>query len=136
MVQHLEAAARRGVDVKVVLPKTNDMKIVQDASRFLYPQLLRAGIKVFEYHGKVMAHDKVATFDGQVATIGSSNLDARSLRNNDEANIWANSTQVAAHLDATLFGSDLKVSDVVKGSQRGLVNKVKDFFAWKLSALL
>ena len=95
VMQHLQAAAKRGVDVTVVVPQTNDMQVEQNASRANYADLIAAGVKVYEYHGMPMAHDKVATFDGKMSTIGSSNLDARSLGNNDEANVWTGDPQVA-----------------------------------------
>jgi cardiolipin synthase len=110
VVSHLEAAAKRGVDVKVVLPATNDAGIEQDAERFLYTDLIASGVHVYEYSGKPMAHDKVATFDGKYSTIGSSNLDARSLANNDEANVWSSDPSVAKLLDEDLTAKDLTQS--------------------------
>ncbi len=111
VMQHLQAAAKRGVDVTVVVPQTNDMQVEQNASRANYAALIAAGVKVYEYHGAPMAHDKVATFDGKMSTIGSSNLDARSLGNNDEANVWTGDPNVAKQLEDQLFAHDITQSE-------------------------
>lgn len=122
VVAHLERAAKRGVRVDVVLPKVNDKGIVQVAERALYQQLRDAGIHVYEYKGHSMAHDKVATFDGKVATIGSSNLDARSLHSNDEDNVWVHDEKLAAKLNAELFDRDITQSDVIDTYKPGILH--------------
>ncbi len=113
VVAHLKQAVARGVDVTVVLPQTNNQKLEQSAERAMYQDMLAGGIHVHEYYGRPMAHDKVATFDGRLATIGSSNLDARSLDNNDEANVWADDPKVAQALDQQLFAVDLGQSKTI-----------------------
>lgn len=136
IVRHLCAAARRGVAVNVVLPQHNDQGFEQSAERALYEQLRGAGIHVWEYHGKEMAHDKVATFDGTIATIGSSNLDARSLQNNDEDNVWSSDPAIAADLDQRLFAKDLTESDEVLQYKPGVLGFVKDGVAHRFANLL
>ena len=125
---HLEAAARRGVDVKVVVPATNDQPLAQEAELGYYQELLAAGVHLYQYTGRPMAHDKVATFDGRLSTIGSSNLDARSLSNNDEANVWTSNPEVAEQLDRQLFAVDVGHSRGVttpeKNPARALVHKL------------
>lgn len=106
------AAARRGVAVQLVLPRENDQDLVQHASRAVYPALLKAGVEIYEYKGR-MAHEKVATIDGRWSTLGSSNLDARSFRNNDELNLVIADEGVAADIGSRLFDADLKVSERV-----------------------
>ena len=106
VVDALRHAARRGVKVQLVLPQDNDMAIVQHASRHYYPKLVKAGVQVYEYKGR-MAHEKVAVFDGRWATFGSSNLDARSLFNNDELNLIVTDTRVAEDIETRLFDTDL-----------------------------
>ncbi len=133
---HLRAAAGRGVEVTVVLPKTNDMKLEQSAERDMYYALLKAGVRIYEYHGRPMAHQKVATFDGQISTIGSSNLDARSLWNNDEANVWSTDPAVARQLDQELFARDLEQSDRITQVRRGLIGAVKGEIAERLAPKL
>lgn len=110
VVSHLEAAARAGVRVQIVLPHVNDDATDQHIERSIYPDLLKAGVEIYEYSGRPMAHDKVATFDGQIATIGSSNLDNRSMTYNDEANIWSTDPETVQIMERNLFDADIRQS--------------------------
>ncbi|AMO23267.1 cardiolipin synthase ClsB [Ramlibacter solisilvae] len=85
-MQELRRAARRGVDVRLILQGEPDMAIVKTAARMLYHQLLRAGVKILEYCERPL-HGKVALMDDEWATAGSSNLDPLSLALNLEANV-------------------------------------------------
>ncbi len=85
-IRELRKAARRGVDVTLILQGEPDMPIAQKAAATLYENLLRAGVKVQEYCRRPL-HGKVAIVDDEWATIGSSNLDPLSLSLNLEANI-------------------------------------------------
>ncbi|AEM39884.1 cardiolipin synthase [Ketogulonicigenium vulgare] len=96
--QALLAAARRGVDVTLVLPKRNDSWIIAAASRSLYPTLLAAGVKILEYEGGLL-HAKIMTVDGMLSIVGSANLDRRSFDLNYECNILMDSPEVADMLD-------------------------------------
>lgn len=109
IVAELSRAAGRGVKVQVVLPQDNDQGIVQRGSRAYYPDLIAAGIEVYEYEGR-MAHEKVAVFDSVWSTFGSSNLDSRSLRYNDELNLAVSDPNVARYIEANLFDVDLQRS--------------------------
>jgi cardiolipin synthase len=80
------AAAYRGVDTTVVFPALNDSWIVGVASRSYYSELLKAGVKVYEYVGGLL-HTKSIVVDGEVLLIGSANMDRRSLDLNYENNI-------------------------------------------------
>jgi cardiolipin synthase len=82
----LRNAVRRGVDVRVMVPKSGDILSVQLASRALYTRLLRAGIRILLWQGRLL-HAKTATIDGQWATVGSFNIDHRSLAQNLEVNV-------------------------------------------------
>jgi cardiolipin synthase len=93
----LETAALRGVDVRVLLPARSDHGVVRAAGRFHYEELLRSGIRIFEY-GKEMIHAKTVEVDGRWSTIGSANLDLRSFRLNFELNIVVYGEGVAADL--------------------------------------
>jgi cardiolipin synthase A/B len=87
LVEALCAAARRGVHVRILLPgKYMDEKAVQRHSRKTWPRLLAAGVKISEYD-PTMDHVKLVIADGLFVSIGSGNLDFRSLRINDEANL-------------------------------------------------
>jgi len=80
------AAPRRGVATTMVVPKRNDSWIVAAASRSYYPQLLDAGVRLFEYRPGLL-HTKSVTVDDDVTLIGSANIDRRSFDLNFENNI-------------------------------------------------
>jgi cardiolipin synthase len=81
----LEGAARRGVDVRLLVPANSDVGLLLQVSRHQYMDLLKAGVRIFEYEGPVL-HAKTAVVDGVWSTVGSSNLDYLSFIHNDEAN--------------------------------------------------
>ena len=85
-LRELRRAARRGVDVRLILQGTPDMPIVKTAAELLYEHLLRDGVKIHEYCDRPL-HGKVAVIDDDWATVGSSNLDPLSLSLNLEANV-------------------------------------------------
>ena len=97
MQNALCAAAFRGVDTSIVFPERNDSWIVGGASRSYYPDLLEAGVKIYEYVGGLL-HTKSLTLDGQVAMIGSANMDRRSFDLNYENNILICDPQPTAEL--------------------------------------
>lgn len=105
----LEAAARRGVDVCVLTngPLTNH-RVTRWAGHGSYARLLAAGVKIYEYQGTVL-HSKVITADQAWATLGSTNLDARSLILNDELNIEVVDSGLVSRLDRQ-FLADLQRS--------------------------
>ena len=67
-------AARRGVDVKLVLPKETDSSMALYAGRFHYSELLKAGVKIYQRRNSIL-HAKTAIVDGVWATVGSTNMD-------------------------------------------------------------
>lgn len=87
LVRELRLAARRGVDVRLVLQGRPDMAIARTAATTLYQHLLQAGVRIFEYRERPL-HGKVALVDEEWATVGSSNLDPLSLALNLEANVF------------------------------------------------
>jgi cardiolipin synthase len=82
----LMAAAKRGVNVILLLQGRADHPMLQQATRALYTQLLGVGVTIFEYQ-RSMLHGKVAVVDDEWSTVGSSNLDPFSLFLNREANV-------------------------------------------------
>jgi len=116
-------AAWRGVKVELVLPQENDQAIVRRASRANYPKLVKAGVLVYEYKGR-MAHEKVAVMDGRWSTLGSSNLDARSFDNNDELNLVVTDPGVAADIETRLFGADLLNSELMNNYSPGVLDQM------------
>jgi cardiolipin synthase A/B len=85
-IKELCHAARRGVDVRLILQGEPDMPIVKTAASMLYRHLLDAGVRIYEYCERPL-HGKVALVDREWATVGSSNLDPLSLALNLEANV-------------------------------------------------
>jgi cardiolipin synthase A/B len=86
-VEMLVAARRRGVDVEIIVPgKIGDAAVVRRASRAKWGPLLEAGVRIYEYQ-PTMYHMKVMIVDDYWASVGSTNLDNRSFRLNDENNL-------------------------------------------------
>lgn len=91
----LRTAALSGVDVKVLLPNRSDSRFVQWATRSYIQSLLEAGIKVYQFNGG-FNHSKIMMVDGELATVGSANMDIRSFEDNFEV--------VAFIYDSTVTG--------------------------------
>jgi cardiolipin synthase len=85
-VEALGAAARRGVDVRILVPATSNHVVADWLSRGYYSELLSAGVRIFLFQG-AMVHAKTATVDGRWATVGTANLDRMSLTGNYEINV-------------------------------------------------
>ena len=81
----LKDAAKRGVNVKLLLPEKTDSRLVFYASRSYYDELLSANVEIYE-HQVALLHAKTALIDGVWSTVGSTNLDWRSFVNNQEIN--------------------------------------------------
>ncbi len=87
MLQHLRRAVERGVSVKLILQGKPDMQYARRAASTLYDYLLDAKVELYEYVERPL-HGKVAVFDSEWSTIGSSNLDPLSFSLNLEANLF------------------------------------------------
>ena len=98
-VQALVAAARDGVDVRLLVPGSSDIPAVAGVSRSGYRPLLQAGIRVFEWNGS-MLHAKTAVADGQWARVGSSNLNIASWLGNQELDVAIEDAGFAGQLAA------------------------------------
>jgi cardiolipin synthase len=98
-VQALAAAARDGVDVRLLVPGSSDIPVVAGMSRAGYRPLLKAGIRVFEWNGS-MLHAKTAVADGLWARVGSSNLNLASWLSNREIDVAVEDTSFARQLAA------------------------------------
>ena len=101
LLRQLTGAARRGVDVRLILQGEPDMPIVKTAASLLYAWLQRHGVRIHEYCKRPF-HGKVAVIDDDWATVGSSNLDPLSLSLNLEANVVLRDPAFAAELRASL----------------------------------
>jgi cardiolipin synthase len=133
----LEAAARRGVAVKMVLPSRSDNAVVYHAGRSYYDDLLEAGVRIFERKARVL-HSKSAVVDGVWSTVGSTNLDWRSLVYNDELNAIVVGSEFARQMGA-IFAKDLGNSEEItrqKWRERPFKDRVKESAARAWSQLL
>ena len=116
-LKELRRAARRGVQVDLILQGEPDMPIVKTAASMLYEHLMRAGVRIHEYCERPL-HGKVAVIDDEWATVGSSNLDPLSLSLNLEANVMIRDREFNAALSQRLDHlmqhscKEIKVGDV------------------------
>lgn len=130
-VRALRKAAKRGVDVRLVLQGDPDIPFALPMARALYDVLIRSGVKIYEYLDRPL-HAKIAVIDDEWATIGSSNLDPLSLAFNLEANIIVCdrdfNAQLATEIQGLEKGSKKIAADWVK--HRRWYYLVKDFFMY------
>jgi cardiolipin synthase len=105
MVEALTAAARDGVDVRILLPAHNNWPWVGSLSRGGYRGLLQAGVRLFEWQGP-MIHAKTMVADGIWSRVGSSNMNSASLLGNWEIDVGVLDPQLAAQMEG-LYLADL-----------------------------
>ena len=127
MVETLEAAAARGVEVKLLLQGHTDVPMAKYAGMMYYDRLLRAGIEIYHYLGQVL-HAKTYVFDLAWSIVGSANLDFQSLRWNDEGNVGILDEEFAGML-CDVFHEDLSNAEQValeKWRKRPLMDRIKE----------
>lgn len=118
MRKELIHAAKRGAKVEIVVPGEHiDQKAVRAASRKHWPELLKAGVKIYEYQ-PAMTHVKLMIVDGTFVSVGSGNLDIRSIRLNDEANMNVLNSAFAAQ-QTRLFEVDKRRSREITLGETG-----------------
>jgi cardiolipin synthase len=129
LVQILENAVARGVDVKLLLPGKTDISAAHYAGRAFFTKLLKAGVKIYNYSGEIL-HAKTAVFDGLWSIIGSANLDFQSLRRNDEGNVGILDVNFGRQM-VEMFDEDLEHSVEITLDmwlRRPFCDKVKEHF--------
>jgi len=104
-VQTLKAAAKDGVDVRLLVPGASDVPFVRSISRAGYRPLLEAGVRVFEWNGPMM-HAKTAVVDSRWARVGSTNLNVTSWIGNWELDVAVHHPPFAAAMEQ-IYESDL-----------------------------
>lgn len=130
-MSHLLQAAKRGVDVRVLVPGVSDSNVVLNASRSRYKELLKGGVAVYERQNALL-HAKTAVIDGLWSTVGSSNLDYRSFVHNDEVNAVILGRQFALEMEAQ-FDKDLEESRQItleEWQDRSIWKRVKEKLSW------
>lgn len=129
-MEDLENAARRGVEVKLVVPETSDSDLSIDVQHSRYEDLLETGVQIYETKGEIL-HSKSAAIDGVWSVIGSSNFDHRSVLFNDEVDAVVLGVDTAKELEA-LFTDDFAGAhqiDLASWKQRPLGEKLREMFA-------
>jgi cardiolipin synthase len=137
MKQALAQAARRGVDVQVVVPGYSDFWAPVYAGRSHYKELLAAGVRIHEWREALM-HAKTAVIDSSWSSIGSSNLDWRSFMHNYEADLVVEDAAFAREMESR-FERDVRAGvaiDPAAWKLRGTGEKLKEWFARQWEYLL
>ncbi len=130
LLDAIRDAARRGVDVQLLLPSVSDSWLVMSAGRRHYGELLEAGAKIYERKGALL-HSKTTVIDGVWSEVGSTNLDWRSFLHNDEIDAVVLSAAFGDQMRAA-FQADLAQSDQLtleKWSRRGLKDRLQEIAA-------
>jgi cardiolipin synthase len=130
LMKTLVDAAKRGVDVRLVLPSVSDSEVVANAGRSHYEELLEAGVKIYERRGALL-HAKTAVVDGIWSCVGSSNLDWRSALDNDEINAVILGRGFAAQMEAA-YAVDIAASeaiDLATWRRRPLMQRLRELTA-------
>lgn len=136
-IVNLATAARRGIDVTVVLPRRNDSKLVALASRSNYAPLLDAGVKILEFEGGLL-HAKTICVDRRIAVVTSCNLDRRSFDLNFEAGVLVYDSDFASalrFLQQSYMDRSVPVR-LDRWRERGLRHRLAENAAGLLSPLL
>lgn len=129
-MEALTDAARRGVEVQLVLPSVSDSGLVFHAGRAFYQPLLEAGVKIYELKLSVL-HAKTAVIDGVWSTVGSTNLDRRSFLHNSEVNVIVMGDVFGLEMEKA-FKEDLhnsKEITLVEWNKRPISNRLKEWLA-------
>jgi cardiolipin synthase len=128
--EDLMAAARRGVDVRLLLPGESDSERALAVGRSHYSNLLAAGVKIYETQNLVL-HSKTAVIDGVWSVVGSSNFDRRSVLFNDEVDAIVLGSATAQELHA-MFENDTKNAkeiDLANWRRRPLVERLNELYS-------
>ncbi len=113
----LQEAARRGVDVTIILPGVSDSWLTTHGSHSFYQDMLDAGVRIYELKTSVL-HAKTAVIDGTWSTVGSTNLDTRSFLHNKEVNVVILGDAFGREMEGA-FQDDLKDSrEITPGAWR------------------
>ena len=128
-VEALTNAARRGVDVKLILPGTSDEGTAFHAGRSYYTELLESGVKLYELRSS-MLHSKTAVIDGVWSTVGSTNMDLWSFLRNDEVNAIILGQDFAEEMEM-MFQTDLQQSREIlltRWKKRPFKDRLREWF--------
>lgn len=129
-------AAKSGVDVRIVTPHIGDKKIVHMTTRSYYPQLLDAGVRIYEYTPGFI-HSKTMVCDDSTATIGTINLDYRSLYLHFECGVWLYESTAVFEVRNDFLQTLEQCQEIrEKDCRTGFYGKVRNTFLRLISPLL
>jgi cardiolipin synthase len=118
LFQALRDAARDGVDVRLLVPGSSDVPLVRNLSRIGYRDLLRSGVRIFEWDGP-MLHAKTSVADGRWSRVGSSNLNPSSLLGNYELDVLIEDATLADAMERQFRLDVARSREVIRRPARG-----------------
>ena len=118
LFQGLRDAAADGVDVRLLVPGSSDVPLVRNLTRIGYRELLRAGVRIFEWDGP-MLHAKTISSDGRWVRVGSSNLNPASLLGNYELDVLVEDTKLADAIEQQFRRDVARSREVSRRPVRG-----------------
>jgi cardiolipin synthase A/B len=121
-------AARRGVDVRLIVPSFTDSRVVLNATKATFTRLLQAGVRIYELKDALL-HAKSLVVDSTVSIVGSANLDMRSFLHNDEVNAIIISPDTAQRMEE-VFLRDQRAArpvDLDSWKHRSVWQRMKEF---------
>lgn len=133
IIDALGRSARRGVRTVVIIPsdEVNDVYLVKEAFAWVKNDVVRSGVELYMFKER-LNHSKVAAWDGQRCTVGSSNLDRLALDEISECNLWVPDARFTRQLEQRVFAVDLPKSERQKvepmAFKRKLVSGPLHFF--------
>ena len=133
----LQAAARRGVDARLLVPRRSDPPVAGWATRAAYAHLLSAGVRVYEYLPRQL-HAKTSVIDAAWSIVGSANLDYRSLFINQELVLIARDRTLAEQLQAQYLGDLAEAAEITQPAwhRRGMRARGLEAIGWAARRLL
>lgn len=130
-------AAKRGVDVRIVTPGIPDKKLVYGVTRSFYPDLVKAGVRIFEWTPG-FCHAKMSVVDDEMATCGTINLDYRSLYHHFENGCFMVGNQAVSDIKAdfdSIFDECHEVTENYRESRKAHLS-IKELFLRFFAELL
>ncbi|MBC7419200.1 MAG: hypothetical protein H7328_00595 [Bdellovibrio sp.] len=138
-MKQLAKAAKRGVKVRLILPKVSDWPTYIKASQYLYAYFLKNGIEIYEWKKSIL-HGKLASIDGQWSTVGSFNLNYTSYQQNLEMNVNINSSELTQKINQQIqqiidTGCE-KINSIEFLERTNFREKVSRFFYYVILSLV
>ena len=127
----LRLAAKKGIDVRLVVPKKSDYSFADNSTRSYFTLILKAGVRVYLYE-PTMLHAKTVVVDDEWASVGTSNLDNVSFRYNYEMNVASTKPEFISELKQHFLADIEKATEVTYGEwiKRPIIQKCKEFITW------